>query len=332
MERLDELALINRLTARLPQVRGDVEVGIGDDAAVVAWPEGERLVATCDALVEDVHFTSHTMAPEDVGYKSVAVSVSDVAAMGGEPRYVLLSLAIPPHWDADKLTVLYDGVAEACRAFGCDVIGGNVSRTTGPFVLTSTVLGTVPPGSALCRSGAKPGDVVFVTGWMGGSGAGLRCLLEPDARVPEDEAAQLIYCHRRPQPQVAAGRILREAGASACDDVSDGLATELNEIAMASGVRLRVELGRLPILPAVRNFARRRGEDPLVYALYGGEDYQLVGCASSLAFARAAAACEGIGVRLTPIGRVEAGEGVIGEHPDGRLELIERKGFDHFAR
>jgi thiamine-monophosphate kinase len=174
--------------------------------------------------------------------------------------------------------------------------------------------------------------VVYVTGWLGGSAAGLRCLLDGDPGAPADEVEQLRRFHQRPRAQVSAGRILRESGATACDDVSDGLASELNEIAAASGVRLRIDMRRIPIPPAVRNFARRRGEDPLTYALYGGEDFQLVGTAPPIAFARALARCEGVGVQLTAIGRVEVGEGVIGEWPDGRLELIEPKGYNHFAQ
>ncbi|MBX6352595.1 MAG: thiamine-phosphate kinase [Thermoflavifilum sp.] len=331
MEKLDEFGLIAELLGRLPAPREEVEVGPGDDAAVTAWPAGAQLVATCDALVEGVHFTDATCAPEDVGFKSVAVSVSDIAAMGGEPLHALLSLSIPPHWPANRLMALYDGVAEACRAFGCGVIGGNVTKTDGPLVVTSTLLGSVPPGTALRRSGARPGDVLFVTGWLGAAGAGLRALLELDPHLPGDELQPLAQAHRRPRPPVAAGRILREAGATACDDISDGLASELNEIAGASRVRLRVELARLPIPPAVRNFARRRGEDATDYALYGGEDYQLVGTAPPVAFARALAACEALGIRLSAIGRVEAGDGVIGERPDGRLDLIQPRGFNHFA-
>ncbi|MBX5437698.1 MAG: thiamine-phosphate kinase, partial [Alicyclobacillaceae bacterium] len=150
------------------------------------------------------------------------------------------------------------------------------------------------------------------------------------AGVPADEAELLRRFHQRPQPQVAAGQILRESGATSCNDISDGLANELNEIAQAGGVRLRVQADRVPVAPAVRNFARRRGEDPLAYAWYGGEDYQLVGTAPSFAFARALARCESIGVKLTPIGRVEAGDGVVAEWPDGRLERIEPRGFNHF--
>jgi thiamine-monophosphate kinase len=357
---LDEFGLIRHLTARLGKSPAHVRVGIGDDAAVLAQRPGEDWLVTTDALVEGVHFLKSTMRPADIGFKALAVSISDIAAMGGEPRGAVLSLAIPKStWPLPDLEALYDGVAEACAEYGCPLVGGDVVSTSGPLVLTSTVFGAVPEGEALLRSSARPGDVVFVTGTVGASAAGLEYLLQTadggdevdQSRVPQgaqadrltlprgsyggvglppDEVALLVTAHRRPRPQVLAGRILREAGAHACDDISDGLASELNEIAEASSVRLRISAARIPILPAVNNFARRCGKDPLEYALYGGEDFQLVGTAPPLAFARALARCEGHGVRLTQIGRVEAGDGVVAELPDGRLDIIEPRGYNHF--
>jgi thiamine-monophosphate kinase len=149
--------------------------------------------------------------------------------------------------------------------------------------------------------------------------------------LPADEAAALRTCHQRPLPQVGAGQILRGCGATSLDDISDGLASELNEIALASQVRLRIDTARTPLLPALQNFARSRSEDPYEYAWYGGEDYQLVGTASPFAFARALAQCESIGVKLTQIGRVEPGDGeVVAQFPDGRIDLVEPRGYNHF--
>ncbi|WDL95459.1 thiamine-phosphate kinase [Alicyclobacillus sp. ALC3] len=343
-----------------------VRVDIGDDAAVLTVSSGEDLVLTTDTMVEGVHFLPETMDWSDVGYKAVAASVSDVAAMGGRARHVVLAIAIPEHVELASLEALYEGVADVCADTGCRLVGGDVVGTSGPFVVTSTVQGVVAAGQAVLRSGAQPGDVVFVTGTVGDSGAGL-ALQQPTVSqeaanrmmpnrptagvtsantahtpgmdvprtmpsyVPADEAYALRQRHRRPRPQVEAGPILLESGATSMDDISDGLASELNEIAKASGVRLRIEAARVPLSPAVQNFARGRREDPLTYAWYGGEDYQLVGTAPPFAFARILARFDGVGVRVTQIGRVEPGDGeVVAVLPNGIIDLVEARGYNHF--
>jgi thiamine-monophosphate kinase len=329
---LDEFGLIHHLAAKLPpEVRqsADVVVGIGDDTAVVKLSADAEGLLTTDTMVEGVHFRSDTMTMRDVGYKCVLASISDIAAMGGRPRHVLLSLAVPKQTETAQLEALYEGIGEVCRAYGCTVVGGDVVGTSGPLVITSTVTGMVPQGTALLRSGAKPGDLVFTTGTLGDSAAGL-AVLRGEGFLPSEEAVHLISTHQRPLAQVSAGDILRRAGASSCNDVSDGLASELNEIAKASGVRLRIDAHRIPISPAVKSLAKGLQTDALDYAWYGGEDYQLVGTANSFAYARAIAHCEVIGVRLVQIGRVEPGDGVIATLPDGTLSLVEAKGYNHF--
>ena len=329
---MDEFGLIRHLVGRLgpPPHDAAVRVGVGDDAAVLATPDGFDWVVTTDSLVEGVHFLPATMAFVDVGYKSVAASVSDIAAMGGHPKYVLMSLVVSKDVPLAALEAIYDGVRECCEEYGCQVIGGNVASTSGPMVITSTVMGTVTAGGAVLRTGARPGDLVFVTGPVGGSGAGL-AYLQHDGLAPADEAQNLRRWHQRPRPQVMAGQVLREAGASSLDDISDGLASELNEIAAASGVRLRIDTERVPIAPEVKNFARARGESPLDYAWYGGEDYQLVGTAPPLAFAYALARLQSVGVPLVQIGRVETGDGVVAQGPSQGLEVISPRGYNHFT-
>lgn len=331
----DEFALIEHLTHRLPEstrTGPGVKTGIGDDAAVLSCEPGDEWLATTDSMVEGVHFAAATIPWRDIGYKCVAASISDIAAMGGIPRYVLMSLVLSgtgQELALQSLEDLYDGIGDCAVMYNCQVVGGNVTRTSGPVVLTSTVLGTVPSGRALLRSGAQPGDLVFVTGPVGASAAGLQLLLHPRT-IPADEALPLYRAHQRPTPQVTAGTVLREVGASSCNDISDGLASELNEIAKASGVRLRIDRARIPIIPEVRNFARLEGIDPLRYALYGGEDYQLVGTAEPFAFARALTQLQALGINLTQIGRVERGDGVVAEGGGRGLEVIEAKGYNHF--
>ncbi|WP_051343944.1 thiamine-phosphate kinase [Alicyclobacillus herbarius] len=331
---LDEFRLIRTLAERLRPVNQGVVAGIGDDAAVLAGEGGEEWLVSTDTLVEGVHFRDETMTPADVGWKALAVSISDIAAMGGTPRGAVLALAIPKQgtWDVEKLTALYDGVAEVCQAFACPLVGGDTVGTSGPLVLTSTVMGTVPSGGARLRSLAQPGDVVFVTGWVGSSAAGLAVLQRQSdlSGLAPDEAQFLIQAHRRPQPQVMAGQVLRLCGVHALNDISDGLASELNEIADASQVRLRVRADKVPLHPSLVNAARRLGVPALDWAWYGGEDFQLVGTAPPLAFARALAELEGRGVKLSQIGRVEAGDGVVVELADGRLDILEPRGYNHF--
>lgn len=331
--KFDEFGLIEHLSQQAPRQGPYVRVGIGDDAAVLSLAAGEEQLVTTDILVAGVHFLPQTLSMVDVGYKAVVSSVSDVAAMGGDPRHVLLALAIPSDSNLVDLEALYDGVAAACREYRCTLVGGDVVHTDGPLVITSTVLGGIPVGTGLLRSGAQPGDVVFVTGPVGGSSAGLTLLLDPtQASVVPDDALALQAFHRHPKAQVEAGQILRQEGAHSCDDITDGLANELNEIAKASGVRLRVQANRVPMAPAVRNFARLRGEDPLRYAWYGGEDYQLVGTAPSLGFARALSRCQSVGIELTAIGRVEIGDGVLAEWDEGHREILVAKGYNHFPQ
>ena len=325
----DEFGFIRAMLARLPAPKEDVIVGYGDDAAVVASYAGEMLLTT-DAMVEDVHFAKNTMSPFDVGYKCVAASISDIAAMGGIPKHVLMTLALPKDIEESFLVALYDGIASICTAMNCSVVGGDVVSTVAGMTITSTLTGEVESGTALLRSGAKPGDVLFATGYLGDAAGGLYVLQHPGVILPPDDANHLVRAHQRPVPQVSAGRVLRSVGASSCNDVSDGLASELNEIAIASSVRLRLDAERIPISPALKALARSTGQDDLAFALYGGEDYQLVGTATPFAFARALAGADASGIRLVQIGRVEAGDGVILRHPDGRLDVLQPGGYNHF--
>ncbi|QSO51750.1 thiamine-phosphate kinase [Alicyclobacillus curvatus] len=328
--KLDEFGLIRTLTARVPVAGPHVVVGPTDDAAVLSVSAGEQVLATSDTMVQGPHFLPETMAPFDVGYKAVAASISDIAAMGGEPRHVLIALGIPSSIEPDFMEALYDGVGQICREYACTVVGGDVVRTDGPLFVNTTVLGATsrPP---LLRSGAQPGHLVFVTGTIGSAAAGLE-VLRSSAITAREDAEFLMAMHQRPKPQVAAGQIFSLESASSCDDISDGLASELNEIATASNVRLRIQTARIPIHTAVRNLARVRGTDALDYAWYGGEDYQLVATAAPFQFARILARCESVGIKVSQIGRVEPGDGVVAEFPDGTLDVISAKGYNHFAK
>lgn len=288
--------------------------GIGDDAALI----GPDLIWTVDAQVDGVHFRRDLSAPGDVGWKALAVSISDCAAMGATPVGALVSLVIADG-DVTSLEPIYAGLADCARTYGCPVVGGDVARGPG-LVLSVSVLGRTavsPPG----RAAARPGDVVAVTGDLGASAAGLAALTDPALRdLPG--AADGIDRHRRPRPRLAEGARLAPH-AHAMMDVSDGLATDLPRIARRSGVALEVDLDALPVGEAVRAVAAARGIAAGAFAATGGEDYELV-------VALDPAAIADCGVPLTVIGEVVAGPGEVrwsGAGADAAL-----RGWDHLAR
>jgi thiamine-monophosphate kinase len=291
-----EFALIERFTRALPLRGAGVVVGPGDDAAVLRLRRGEDLVATVDAVVEGVHFDGRFSAA-DVGWKALAVNLSDLAAMGARPLHALVALALPPGTPARRVLGLARGLGACARAHGTAVVGGNVTRAR-ELSVTVTVLGAVPAGRALLRSGARAGDLLAVTGTLGDAALGL---------APGAPRA-LALRQRRPTPRLAAGRALARV-AHAGVDVSDGLAQDVGHLCRASGVGAIVEAARLPLSPAYRRAARRLA-DPLAPALGGGEDYELAVAIPPAALARARAAAARGGTRLTVVGRFVAGRGV----------------------
>jgi thiamine-monophosphate kinase len=278
-----EFGLIDRLAARLRHAPNGgntgVVVGIGDDTAVLRYQPDHDIVATTDALVEGVHFREDTITYHNLGFKAMAASISDIAAMGGVPLHGLISIAIPSRMQVETLEEVYDGVAEMCNLFGCTVVGGDIVKTDGPLLINIALLGAVQRTKALLRSTAQVGDVVFVTGPLGGSAAGLALQCEHTDLVLEQSVREdLLRFHERPIPQVLAGQLLVQSDAcTSCNDISDGLANELHEIASASGVSIRIQEEQIPIHPSVLQFSHRIGHNPYEWALYGGEDYQLVG-------------------------------------------------------
>lgn len=333
LREIGEFGLIDRLRGKLNPADETVVVGIGDDAAVAAYDPASHVLITTDMLVEGVHFREDTIDYRSLGWKSMAASISDIAAMGGIPRHAVVSLAIPASFEVEKLELLYEGIAQICNAYNTHVIGGDIVKTIGPLVLSVTLTGEVEQGKALLRSGAQPGDLVFVTGRIGGSAAGLAFLEgTQQSLVPPDEQSVLLDCHQRPLPQVEAGRILSQnGGCTSCNDISDGLASELNEIASASGVGIVIEEQRLPIAPAVRNFSRLAGRDAVEWALFGGEDYQLVGTLSPLAYAVIVNAFQMQGLQLFIIGRVTEDQGVVLHQTNGEEKQLQAGGYNHFT-
>jgi thiamine-monophosphate kinase len=310
---MNEGEIIRRISGDLPQVPPEVLVAIGDDCAVLLLG-GRTWVAASDMLVFGHHFKGWA-APEDVGYKAVAVNVSDVAAMGGTPRFVLVSGGA-----ADPGTTLrcMEGVLEACEEFGIYPLGGDTTRAD-CLTVDVAILGELAAPPVL-RSGARPADSLAVTGELGASAAGLLAL-----RSGEAGPQRLVRKHLRPEPRVAAGRAAASVGINAMIDLSDGLASDVRHICELSGVGCRVDLGRLPIAGDTREFANSLGRDPEILAASGGEDYELLMAAPEPVLKALAASVE---VPVTLIGEVTEG-GVVFERGGEALEGL--AGWDHFS-
>ena len=311
-----EFDLIARIRARVA-TRADVVLGIGDDAALLAPPPGRQLVVTADTLNDGVHFPRGT-SPADVGWKALAVNLSDLASMGAEPAWCTLSLSLPqsdPAWIEGFL----DGFLDLAGQHDIALVGGDTTR--GPLSIAVTAMGLVEPGRALRRDGARVGDEVWVTGTLGDAAGGL-ALLDREA-VPALRARL-----DRPTPRVAAGRAL--AGiATACVDVSDGLLADLGHVCARSHVAARIDVDALPASAVLREAF---GEaDRIALQASGGDDYELCFTAPADAGADIGAVSAQLGLRFTRIGRIVAGEGV---HPvDAKSQpwSSPRRGYDHFA-
>ncbi len=310
---MNEFDVIRRLSGLLPPAPDEVIVPIGDDCAVVRLG-GKTWAAASDMLVEGRHFKGWA-APEDVGYKAVAVNASDVAAMGGTPRFVLVSGATP---DPETALGAFAGVAEACREFGLYPLGGD---TTGAdaIAVDVAILGELETAPVL-RSGARPGHLLAVTGELGASAAGLLAL-EGDVEGFE----RLKGRHLRPRPRVGAGLAAARLGVGAMIDLSDGLASDVRHVCEASGVGCRVDLERLPVSADTRELAASLGRDPGALAAGGGEDYELLVSAPERVLAHLAEAAE---VPVTVVGEVTE-TGIAFRRGDDAVDDL--SGWDHFA-
>jgi thiamine-monophosphate kinase len=328
---LGERGLISRLRQRLPPPGPDVLVGIGDDAAAVSCGPGTLLLTT-DTLLEGVHFRRSTTTLRDIGAKAIAVNVSDIAAMGGEPRYALLALALPPDLAVAEVDELFAGVLDMARQHGVTLVGGDTCAGPAGVVLSVTLVGHVD-GAPLRRSGARPGDTILVTGTLGASAAGLAVLDRGPGALPPPVVEAVVRPHRVPTPRVPESRVIHASGwATAMIDLSDGLVTDLGHIAAESRVGARVDVDALPVSEATRAVARALGVDPLGWALSGGEDYELLFTAApDHAVDLARRVTERTGTPVHRIGEVRPrDEGVRFIDRAGRPRAVQ-PGFDHFG-
>jgi len=300
--------------------------GIGDDAA--AWQgDTSTQLATVDSLIQDVHFSLGIVSWEDLGWRSMAANLSDIAAMGGIPKYALVSLALPGHTEVDDVTVLYQGMIGLAQQFEVAIVGGDISRA--PLVaITIVILGSTGSrgNQILTRSAAVPGEQIAVTGYLGAAAAGLEMLtrgLQFDSRA----TACLKRGFLRPYPRIAEGRLLVEHGVKTAIDISDGLISDLNHVCEASQVGARIEIDRVPVEPAV---VTSFGDKSLELALSGGEDYELlfIGSPNVINKVKKVASCP-----ITVIGEIVADKegGVVLVDSGGNPFHLNKAGWDHFT-
>ncbi len=319
---MGEFELIREYFARQPVRRADVAVGIGDDAAVLDPPAGCQLAVSADMLVAGVHFPQDT-APAAVGYKALAVNLSDLAAMGASPAWFTLNISLP-RADSSWLEGFGGGLFALAGPYGLQLVGGDTTR--GPLTVGIQITGFVPSGQALLRSGARVGDGIYVTGPLGDAALGLMGL-QGGVSLSKAQRDHVIGRLERPVPRVREGAALRGV-ASACIDISDGLAADLGHVLAASGTGARIELEALPLSPVYQSLQEQVGWGP---AVSGGDDYELCFTVPPSRQSRLKALADELGCRLWRIGAVEAQPGLRLIEPSGAMYRPNVPGFNHFS-
>ena len=317
--------LIERVRRKFPSRRKSLRVGIGDDAAVMAAQNGTEWVVTTDAFLENVHFLRHVHPPKVVGYKALARATSDIAAMGARPTYFLLTLALPLGCTGKWFDDFLDGMAGAARRFGLTLAGGDTTKY--PFVLASlTVIGEIETGHAVLRSGARPGDLICVSGKLGEAELGLRLIQH--GLHKQKQWKKLLTKQYWPKPRLALGRwLVKHRSATAMIDTSDGLSTDLGHICDASGVGAKLLAGRIPCV-AVPGKLQAMGLDPMRLALHGGEDYELLFTVPRRLIGRLPQTVAG--VPITTIGEITREKRVVLAGARGRAKPLRPGGWEPF--
>ncbi|HET9369148.1 MAG TPA: thiamine-phosphate kinase [Vicinamibacterales bacterium] len=313
-----------RLRARTTNRHLRVALGIGDDAAVLTPGRNTHTVVTTDSLVEQVHFRRDWSSAESVGHKALAVNLSDLAAMGSEPEAFLLSLVLPDALPLADFDALIEGALALARASGVELVGGNIARSPGPLIVDVTAIGAIRPRRVLTRAGGRPGDELYVTGWIGRAGAGLAILESGVARAGLTTAeAECLASLERPTPRIRQGLFVsRSRSANACIDLSDGLADGARQLAEASGTGVEIDAAHLPVHPGAARMTPAE-------ALTAAEDYELLFAVSPKRRRGFLAAVSRAGrVPVTLVGRLTKTSSAVLIGPDGPVPLP--PGHQHF--
>lgn len=339
--RIREFALIRTLARRFARRTTQLIRGIGDDAAVLATPAQGWWHVTTDLLAEGIHFDLRTASLESVGYRAATANLSDIAAMGAVPRYVLISLAIPSAFGTEQVVRLYTGIMKACRPHHVILIGGDTSASKAGLFVNLTLLGTTKSRRALFRHGARVGDDIYVTGTLGDSLAGLQLLTHPAPKRPARRAVSpfrdshknfLINRHLRPTARLAEGQWLNNARlATAAIDLSDGLSGDLRHLCGESRVGAEIDPRAIPVSTACRAYAESRRLEPALVALTGGEDYELLFTAPPAKQTAIARHARAHGFHITRIGTIRPRRfGMRMNTPDGTMKSIPNTSYEHF--
>lgn len=329
---IGEFGFIKRVTSESVFNQKELLVGIGDDCAVLPLDEENALLAACDMLVEKVHFLRDKSTPYQIGYKSVAVNFSDIAAMGGWPTGIMISIGFPKSSSLKDLEELYKGIADICCKYKANIIGGDTVSNPEGWTINVSVLGKVKKENIHLRSEAKVGDIVFTTGTLGDSAAGLEIVLHKDLAIEASVKETLLRKHLMPEPCLKEVEVLNiHRGVNALNDISDGLASETNEISEASGIGIELIAEDVPVSDEAKLLAKIMDKDPLEWALFGGEDFQLVGTIDQEKYEIINKAyVEKFNRPLYKIGKVTENKGVF-LIKNNEKKILKPSGFNHFG-
>lgn len=334
-----EQEIISRIRKRA-RPNNNVVVGIGDDAAVIDVGGEHELIACCDLVVEGVHFQSDWAEPKLIGHKALAVTLSDVAAMGGRARFAMISMAVPGGRSPELADEIFRGIFDLADHCEVTIIGGDTSASPGLLFIDTIILGQCVRGRAITRAGAKAGDTIYVTGTLGASACGL-ALLESGSRLESliqndpadfknDLRREALLKHLAPGPRLEFGRALGEAGlATAMIDISDGLTTDLSHILEESACGAIIRAGAIPVAECAAALSAERASDPLTLALSSGEEYELLFTVHPDNRARVEQLSSSLGLAVTAIGEMVDARGLRLER-DGALEPLRPSGYEHF--
>ena len=329
LDEIGEFGLIERIRSRKAAYDADVVIGIGDDCAILR--RGLVLeVLTTDCLVKGTHYEDDWLSMKDVGWKALAVNVSDIAAVGGTPKHALVTLFLPDGLATADIDDLYDGLEECGAASGVSVVGGDIVKIRGPFAISLTLSGTCERDEVVLRSGARPDDIIVVTGSLGGASLGLRCLRDQVLCVDGGSLRACVKKFQRPELRLKESRAIVETlRPSSMIDISDGLLSDMRHILEASKVGATLEADSVPVSEGVLEFFSGEGEEALSWAISGGEEYELLFTMASRLEGKLPELSEKLGTKLTRIGTVTSrSRGIKMAGPGGEKD-IKPGGFDH---
>ena len=333
---LGEFGLISSLTSTIADCQLPPPQGVGDDAAIIRPQSGYEWLVSKDLLIQGIHFDPRLSSYRDIGYKAVAVNVSDIAAMGGNPHYLLAGIAVPATTPVMDIRNFYRGLASLCREYQIKVIGGDTCASRKDVFISLTIMGKVKTGQALCRKGAKVGDLIYITETLGDSRAGLR-LLQKGARgrtgqLPKSIVRFLIQRHLHPTPRVSLGRELsKRQMATAAIDLSDGLSGDLRHICQASKVGAVIDLANIPISHQCATYAQHNHKFLMNLALHGGEDFELLFTIPPNKQKPLHRLATRLAQKITHIGIIQPHhQGIQFKGQDGKLHALSHQSYDHF--